>query len=157
VKEQPLDSSLADPNDGRRAKLIPVLQKEQEKSGYLSREAMTAIARELGLAPSKVYGVASFYNQFKFEAPGRYHLQVCRGTACHVKGSASLLETLERETGTTAGHTTRDGVFSIEVVACVGACSLAPVVVVNGKFHARMTDAAVRKLIAGLREEATHE
>ncbi|MBU1241178.1 NAD(P)H-dependent oxidoreductase subunit E [Myxococcota bacterium] len=157
MNELPLESIFADLTDRSRSMLIPVLQREQERSGYLSREAMVAIARELNLAPSKVFGVASFYNQFKFEAPGKFHIQVCRGTACHVKGSATLLETLERETKGCAGHTTRDGLFSIEVVACVGACSLAPVVVVNGKFHARMTDTQIRSLVSQLRQEVENE
>jgi NADH-quinone oxidoreductase subunit E len=91
--------------------------------------------------------VASFYNQFRFSAPGRCHIQVCRGTACHVKGSLDVLETLQRELGITPGQTTRDGAFSLETVACVGACSLAPVVVAGGEFHAGVDNEKALRLI----------
>ena len=152
----PIHDIIADLKDPGRDALIPVLQREQERSGYLSREAMTAIAEALNLPPSKVFGVASFYNQFKFEAPGRFHIQVCRGTACHVNGSATILEILKREAQVKAGHTSADGIFSLEVVACVGACSLAPLIVVNGKFHAKVTQKAIESILKGLRAEVAN-
>jgi len=120
----------------QRDSLIPLLQAVQEADGYLSREAIASIARHLGLPASKVYGVATFYNQFRFQPRGRYHVQVCRGTACHVKNSAAVLETLKRALKVEPGQTTRDGLFSLEVVACIGACGLAPVIAINGEFHA---------------------
>ncbi len=153
----PIESVLHEFDNAGRDQLIPILQKEQERSGYLSREAMVAIANHLNLPPSKVFGVASFYNQFKFEAPGTFHIQICRGTACHVKGSAAILDSLERQVDVKAGSTTRDGLFSLEVVACVGACSLAPLIVVNGQFHAKVDGRKTETLVKKLRKEAAHD
>lgn len=132
---------------GRRENLIPILQEAQEAFGYLSQETMQGIGAHLGLAASKVYGVATFYNQFRFEKKGDCHCQVCRGTACHVRGSERVLESLEAALGVKAGHTTRDGKFSVEVVACIGACGLAPVVTMNGDFHADVTPGSIRRLV----------
>ena len=125
--------------DATRDQLIPILQAIQEKLGYLSREAMIAVGARLNLPVSKVYGVATFYNQFRFQPLGKVHCQVCRGTACHVKGSAKVLDSLKKTLQVEPGQTTRDGKFSYEVVACIGACGLAPVVTVNGDFHAGMS------------------
>jgi NADH-quinone oxidoreductase subunit E len=119
--------------------LIPILQKIQEEEGFLSRQAVIEVGKTLDIPASKIYGVATFYNQFRFEPQGRYHIQVCRGTACHVLGSATVLQELEKMLKIKAGQTTRDGLFSMEVVACIGACGLAPVICVNGEFHAKVT------------------
>ncbi|MDR3197504.1 MAG: NADH-quinone oxidoreductase subunit NuoE [Planctomycetaceae bacterium] len=126
------------PNAGRDS-LIPILQEIQEKQGFLSREAVVIVGRMLNLPASKIYGVATFYNQFRFTPQGRFHIQICRGTACHVKGSAAVLDSLKRELKVEAGETTRDGLFSLEVVACIGACGLAPVMNIDGNFHANLT------------------
>lgn len=151
---QKLERIIANyPNAGRSA-LIPMLQDVQAGAGYVSREAMQRIARHLGLSTVKVFGVASFYNQFRFQAPGRFVIQVCRGTACHVKGSLRLLQNLQRELKISAGQTTKDGVFSLEVVACIGACGLAPVICVNGEFHAGVTPDKLPKLLAQYRKQA---
>ena len=120
----------------RRESLIPILQAVQEKQGYLSKDAIIEVSDALKVPASKIYGVATFYNQFRFQPQGQFHIQVCRGTACHVKGSATVQEAFERELGIKAGETTEDGLFSLEVVACIGACGLAPVISVNGEFHA---------------------
>lgn len=133
--------------DAKRESLIPILQEAQEALGYLSRETMVEIGQRLRLPPSKVFGVATFYNQFRFEPRGKCHCQVCRGTACHVKGSAKVLDALCRTLGVEPGRTTRDGDFSVEVVSCVGACGLAPVVTMNGEFHAGVTPDSAQKLI----------
>jgi NADH-quinone oxidoreductase subunit E len=140
--------------DGQRDSLIPIMQEVQEVKGFLSKEAVVSIGEFLKLPASKIYGVATFYNQFRFKPLGQYHIQICRGTACHVKGSSSLLEVLKHELKINGGETTRDGLFSIEVVACIGACGLAPVIAVNGEFHAKLTNEALRKLIKNLRKEA---
>lgn len=133
--------------DASRDALIPILQDVQEKQGFLSRESIQRIGGHLSLPVSKIYGVATFYNQFRFEPVGKYHIQICRGTACHVKGSAKLLEIISKELSIKPGQTTRDGLFSIEIVACIGACGLAPVIAVNGEFHAGVTpDMAVQIL-----------
>lgn len=141
---------------GRDA-LIPILQETQERLGYLSREAIVEIGKHLNLPASKIYGVATFYNQFRFEPLGKFHIQVCRGTACHVKGSSGVLDTLKMELGIDAGQTSRDGLFSLEVVACIGACGLAPVIAVNGEFFAEMTSKKVRELIEEYQERAEED
>lgn len=137
--------------DAKRDALIPILQEIQEKEGCLGEASLKAVSRLLKLPMSKVYGVASFYNQFRFQAVGKFHVVVCRGTACHVKGSVALLRTLRQELKIDPGQTTRDGLFSLDVVACIGACGLAPVVSVNGEFHAKMTQEKTVELIANLR------
>jgi NADH-quinone oxidoreductase E subunit len=146
------------PDAGRDA-LIPILQKVQAAEGFLSQAAMQAIGAHLKLPTSKVYGVATFYNQFRFQPQGRYHCQVCRGTACHVKGSAKVLDALQKQLGVEAGQTTRDGRFSLEVVACIGACGLAPVITMDGAFHASVTPDSVRKILKqyAQREETQQE
>jgi NADH-quinone oxidoreductase subunit E len=131
--------------------LIPMLQAVQEKEGYISRESIGEISEYMGLPESKIFGVATFYNQFRLNAPGKYQVAICRGTACHVKGSFNLLETLQRELGIEAGATSRDGLFSLETVACIGACSIAPVMTVNGEFYGRLDKKTVEKIIRGLR------
>ncbi len=141
------------PNATRDA-LIPILQEVQQEQGYLSRDAVVQIGKHLRLPVSKIYGVATFYNQFRFQPQGRNHVQVCRGTACHVKGSAAILETIKRELGVEPGKTTRDGEFSLEVVACIGACGLAPVICINGEFHAGVSTKTVAKIIDSYRRKA---
>ncbi len=150
-----MDPVLSEFPGAGRDSLIPILQAVQERHGYLSREAMTEIGRRLHLPVSKVYGVATFYNQFRFQPQGRYHIQVCRGTACHVKGSSRVLDVLVQMLKIKPGETSRDGLFSIEVVACIGACGLAPVICVNGEFHAGMTTDKLTRLIGAYRKEAS--
>lgn len=141
------------PGAGRDA-LIPILQEVQEAQGYLSKESILEIGRHLDLPASKIYGVATFYNQFRFQPAGANHIQVCRGTACHVKGSAKVLEALCRALNAQPGETTKDGQFSLEVVACVGACGLAPVISVNGEFHAGVTPDDVKGILDSYRNKA---
>lgn len=140
------------PNAGRDS-LIPILQEVQEKIGFLSREAVVLLGKKLNLPASKIFGVATFYNQFRFTPQGKFHVQVCRGTACHVKGSAAVLDALQRELKVQAGETTRDGLFSIEVVACIGACGLAPVININGNFHAGLTSQKIPGIINTYRKQ----
>jgi NADH-quinone oxidoreductase subunit E len=149
-----IDTVLAGYPDAGRDSLIPILQDVQDRLGFLSRESIARIGEHLGLPASKIFGVATFYNQFRFQPLGKLHIQVCRGTACHVKGSLSLLDALKQELGVEPGQTTRDGLFSLEVVACIGACGLAPVICVNGEFHAGMTTQQVRHLVEEYREGA---
>ncbi len=142
-----IDEILEDFQGNSRDVLIPLLQEIQEKNGYLSEEAIVKTGRKLKIPTSKIYGVATFYNQFRFEPKGKYHIQVCRGTACHVLGSLTVLQELESYLKIKAGQTTRDGLFSIEVVACIGACGLAPVINLNGEFHANMTSESIKRII----------
>jgi NADH-quinone oxidoreductase subunit E len=138
----------------KRDLLIPILQEVQEAQGYLSRESVVKIGSHLNLPESKIYGVATFYNQFRFQPNGKYLIQVCRGTACHVKGSAKVLDTVLRELKIETGGTTKDGLFSVEVVACIGACGLAPVMAINGEFHAALTPDKVKQVLKAYRKEA---
>ena len=142
------------PNAGKDT-LIPILQKIQETEGYLSQSAIEEVGRQLRLPASKIYGVATFYNQFRFEPLGKYHVQVCRGTACHVLGSATVQEELEKILRIKPGQTTRDGLFSLEVVACIGACGLAPVICVNGEFHAKVTRESLKSIVEEYRNTET--
>lgn len=148
-----IDKILEKYKDTSRDQLIPVLQEIQNKEGYLSQIAIIKVSKQLSLPASKIYGVATFYNQFRFEPVGKYHIQVCRGTACHVLGSATVLETLEKELKIKAGKTTRDGLFSIEIVACIGACGLAPVVAINSEFYAKVTQESLKDIIASYRNK----
>lgn len=131
----------------QRDSLIPILQEIQENEGFLSEESVVEVGNHLEIPTSKIYGVATFYNQFRFEPKGKYHIQVCRGTACHVLGSATVLNQLEKAVKAKAGQTTHDGLFSIEVVACIGACGLAPVICINGEFHAKVTEKSIVGII----------
>lgn len=149
-----IESILKKYPNAKRDALIPLLQEVQEAAGFLSREAVIRIGRHLGLPVSKIYGVATFYNQFRFQAVGKFHVQVCRGTACHVKGSATVLEAVKRDLAIIPGQTSRDGQFSLEVVACIGACGLAPVICVNGEFYAGMTPDAVKDILNSYRRKA---
>ena len=139
---------------GGRDSLIPILQEVQEEEGFLSKESVTRIGEFLNLPASKIYGVATFYNQFRFTALGKYNIQICRGTACHVKGSAAILSTIEQELNITDGETTRDGLFSLEVVACIGACGLAPVICINGEYFANLTPEKVREVIDSFKKKS---
>jgi len=141
----------------QRDSLIPILQDVQEKQGYLSRESVEAVGKALDIPVSKIYGVATFYNQFRFTPQGRFHIQVCRGTACHVKGSLAVLDALKRELKVEAGETTRDGMFSLEVVACIGACGLAPVMNIDGNFHANLTTQMIPGIINQYRKQTAKE
>lgn len=143
--------------DARRDVLIPVLQETQQALGYLSQDALQIIARHLHLPTSKVFGVATFYNQFRFTPPGRCHVQVCRGTACHVKGSASVLDAAEKVLGVKPEQTTRDGAFSLEVVGCMGVCGLAPLVCVDGDFQGDMSADKMREMLQEYRERGTED
>jgi len=154
---QAIDDILADYPDAGRDALIPILQAVQERQGYLSRDSVAMVGRHLGLAASKIYGVATFYNQFRFQPQGKFHCQVCRGTACHVKGSLSVLDMLKRELNIGPGQTTRDGLFSLEVVACIGACGLAPVIAINGEFHAGVTPIKIDKILNTYRKRAQED
>ena len=141
-----------------RENLIPILQDIQKENGHLSKESIVEVGSFLNIPTSKIFGVATFYNQFRFQPQGKFHIQVCRGTACHVLGSATVLQELEKQLKVKAGETTRDGLFSIEVVACIGACGLAPVVAINGEFHAKVTASSLVEIIESYKtKEEEHE
>ncbi len=130
-----------------RGMLIPVLQMIQDTLGYLPPEAIAIVADYLDLTESDVYGVATFYNQFRFNPPGKNPIKVCLGTACHVKGGDIILENFERKLEIEEGETTPDREFSIERVACVGCCAIAPVALVGETVHGNMAPSKVEGLI----------
>jgi NADH-quinone oxidoreductase E subunit len=143
-------------SESGRDSLIPLLQDIQELEGWLSEDALTEIGTILKMPVSKVYGVATFYNQFRFQPKGRFHIQICRGTACHVLGSATVLEEIKKSLKIDVDQTTKDGLFSLEVVACLGTCGLAPVININGTFHAGVTRLSLRDILASCREQSNN-
>lgn len=144
--------SFIETYDRSPSSLIPLLQKTQEVFGYLPREALEKIADYLGVPVTRVLGVATFYAQFRFEPLGKYVIKVCHGTACHVNGAENIAQALREETGIDEGQTTPDGLITVERVACLGCCSLAPVIMINDKVYGKLTGEAVRKLIRKLKK-----
>ena len=134
---------LAEYPAGRRETLIPLLQAVQEAFGFLPPEALEAIGKHLGVSTAKVYGVATFYNQFRLKPVGRNIVTVCHGAACHVAGAERISEALGRALGVSPGETTGDGAFTLREAACLGCCSLSPVVMVNATVHGKLTAASV--------------
>jgi NADH-quinone oxidoreductase subunit E len=131
-----------------RGSLIPVLQDIQEDFGYLSEKAVGELSQLMGISANEIYGVATFYTQFRFSPPGRHSIQSCQGTACHVRGGHQILNELEQRLGITAGQTTADGQFDLQRVACVGCCALAPVVTVDGKVYAQVTTKKIPSVLS---------
>jgi NADH-quinone oxidoreductase subunit E len=132
---------------GDRGYLIPILQEIQESQGYVSPDVIDEIGAFTGVSPGEIFGVASFYAHFRFTKPGKHTIKVCRGTACHVRGSERILELVERELKVRAGETTADELFTLERIACFGCCALAPVVVVDKDVHGRMSSTKARRLL----------
>ncbi len=132
---------------GERGDLIPVLQRTQERAGYLRPEIIRAISRWLRISENEIYGVATFYAQFRFHPPGRHHIKVCLGTACHVKGGEQIILTARQRLGVDIGGTTADGEYDLERVACLGCCALAPVVAFDGKIHSQMSVLKVQRIL----------
>ena len=133
-------------NGAKKSNLIAILQKVQEVYRYLPEEAMTYIGTKIeGLSPATVYGVATFYAQFSLDPKGKYEIKLCDGTACHVRGSMPVLEAIKSKLGLSDEKTTTDdGMFSLNIVSCLGACGLAPVVVINEKVYPKMTADAIK-------------
>jgi len=132
---------------GDRSDLVPALQRAQAVLGYLPPEAVHRIARRLKLTDSEVFGVATFYAQFRFTPPGRHRLRVCLGTACHVNGGVQMFETVERRLGVSAGETTADGEYDLEHVACLGCCALAPVVTIDAAIYGQMSVLKLQEIL----------
>jgi NADH:ubiquinone oxidoreductase subunit E len=132
---------------GRQEELIPILQAAQEKFRYLPSEVMLEIAKFLGIPESAVFGVSTFYAQFKFVPVGKHIVKVCRGTACHVRGAPRILDEAEKQLGIKAGETTEDLEYSLETIACFGSCALAPVMVRDEDVHGWMTPSKVREIL----------
>jgi NADH-quinone oxidoreductase subunit E len=141
----------------KRGNLIPILQMIQAKHGYLAPEAIKMVAGYLDMASCEAYGVATFYNQFRFHPPGRHQIKVCLGTACHVKGGDIILENFERKLGICEGQTTADREFSIDRVACVGCCALAPVASVDETIYGHVAPSKVEGLMLGFQIDKEKE
>ncbi len=134
---------------GERGDLITLLQEVQTSLGYLPDEAMQRVAKFLRLSESTVYGVATFYAQFKFTPVGKHIIKVCRGTACHVRGVSRILDEVERQLGVKPGETTSDLEYTLETIACFGSCALAPVMVVDETVYGKMTPEKVTNILKG--------
>jgi len=132
---------------GHKDELIPILQDIQAHLGYLPSTAMYEVAKHLKVPESAVFGVSTFYAQFKFFPTGRNKVRLCRGTACHVRGAPRILEEVEKQLGIKPGETTEDLEYSLETIACFGSCALAPVMVVNDDVYGRMTPKKVAQVL----------
>ena len=134
----------------RRKSLLPLLKKVQETEGFLSRETVRLISRKLRVTENEIYGVATFYPQFRFQPPGKHHLQVCLGNACHIGGAPNFMEAMRIEKNLGHGETTPDRKFSLEGVGCLGCCAMAPVIVVDNEIHGRMNRVTFMRLVESL-------
>ena len=133
--------------------LIPILQKLQDSYGYLPPDVLMEVSERTGIPASHIYGLATFYEQFHLEPRGRHTIRCCRGTACHVRGGSTVIDTLKSTLGLEDGQSTEDMMFCLETVACLGACALAPVVVVDGKYYGQATPARIQEILQGIVEE----
>ncbi|OGO03726.1 MAG: NADH dehydrogenase [Chloroflexi bacterium RBG_13_53_26] len=134
--------------EGQNGAVIPLLQKVQETFGYLPRETIAQVAKFFKVSESEIFGVATFYAQFRFTRPGDHAIKVCLGTACHVRGGTQIMGTIERELEVKSGGTTKDYKFGLDRVACFGSCALAPVLVIDDKVYGRLTTSKVKEIIA---------
>lgn len=132
--------------------LITILQKTQEIYGYLPEEAIRRISDETKIPAARIMGVATFYTQFRFEPVGKYMIMLCQGTACHVNGSKLIEQTIKEELGIEDGQTTADGLFSLKCVACLGCCSLSPVMMINSDTYGSLTPEKTRQILNSLKE-----
>jgi len=139
--------SVLSSHERSRSELIPILQEVQDAQGYLSEEAIDRIAEFLGLSANDVYGVATFYAQFRYQPVGKHMVKVCQGTACHVRGGKQILDAVQKKLGIKTGETTEDGEYTLERVACFGSCALAPVVVIDDVVYGRMSPKKTEELL----------
>jgi NADH-quinone oxidoreductase subunit E len=146
-----LDIILKKYKQGKREDLIPLLQEIQGDLGYLSEEAIVKIGSFLGLSTTKIYGLATFYDRFRFLPAGKVQIRICHGTSCFLNGSQAIINKLKEETGVVPGQTTRDGNFSYEIVSCMGGCCNGPVINVNGQYHTHIKADQLPELIKRLK------
>ncbi len=145
---EPILNELA----GIKGSLITILQKTQDIYGYLPKEAICLISERTGVAESEIMGVATFYTQFRLTPVGKYLIMLCQGTACHVNSSDLILQTIKDELGIDDGQTTSDGLFTLKCVACLGCCSLSPVMMINDDTYGSLTPEKTKKILKELRE-----
>ncbi len=136
---------------GTKTNLITILQKAQDIYGYLPKDVMYFVAEKLGITPADVMGVATFYSQFRLTPIGKYLIMTCQGTACHVNGSERVLTAMQEYLGIESGETTEDGLFTLEEVACLGCCSLAPVIMINGEAYGNLTPASAVEVLKNIK------
>lgn len=143
---------LLEKHESEPGALIPILQEIQESFGYLPEEALVFVSEEVGIPLSKIYGVVTFYSQFYLSPRGKNIIRVCHGTACHIGGAERISEAVSEELGVGEGATTEDGEFTVERVACLGCCSLAPCVMVNDETHARLSPRKIKRIVKKYRK-----
>jgi len=136
---------------GRREELIPLLQQIQDEQGHLSEEAIVRVGSYVGLSTTKIYGLATFYDQFKFVPSGKVCIRICNGTSCFLNGSQAVMNKIREETGLPAGQTSRDGSFSYEIVTCMGGCNNGPLISINGEYITYVKPEQLPDLIRKLR------
>jgi NADH-quinone oxidoreductase subunit E len=136
----------------QRDDLIPILHKIQDQFGFLSEELIIKVGEYLDISVNKIFGVATFYDNFRFGPKGRYHIRLCHGTACHVAGAANIITELEKLLRIKNGETDKNGMFSLEVVSCMGACGLAPLIEINDEYFTFLSVESMREIIAQYRE-----
>jgi NADH-quinone oxidoreductase subunit E len=146
-----LESILNKYKSGRREDLIPLLQEIQEENGMISEEAIVKVGNLLGMSTTKIYGLATFYDQFRFIPSGKIHLKICHGTTCFLNGSQEIIKRIKGELDIDPGQTTRDGSFSYEIVSCMGGCNSGPVIYVNGEYFNHIRADQIPELIKKLR------
>jgi len=146
-----LDIILKKYKQGKREDLIPILQEIQEDAGYLSEEAIVKVGSFLGMSTTKIFGLATFYDRFRFFPSGKVQIRICHGTSCFLNGSQSIINKIKEETGVIPGQTTRDGNFSYEIVSCMGGCHNGPLINVNGEYHAHIKAEQLPELIKKLK------
>jgi NADH:ubiquinone oxidoreductase subunit E len=146
-----LDIILKKYKQGKREDLIPMLQEIHEDIGYLSEEAIVKVGSYLGISTTKIYGLATFYDRFRFIPSGKIHIRVCHGTSCFLNGSQAIIKKIEEETGVIPGQTTRDGNFSYEILSCMGGCHNGPMLNVNGEFHIHVKAEQLPEMIKKLK------
>lgn len=134
--------------------LIPLLQSAQDSYGYIPKKVIYYISELAGIPAAEIYGVITFYSQFRLKPLGKYVVKICEGTACHVNGGKDIVKTLQNEVGVPVGETTEDGLFTLQSVACIGCCSLAPVIMINEDTHGNLTPKKTKQIIRGIRKKA---
>jgi NADH:ubiquinone oxidoreductase subunit E len=146
-----IEKILTNYKSGKREDLIPLLQEIQETLGFLSEEAIVKVGSFLGLSTTKIYGLATFYDRFRFYPSGKIQIRICHGTSCFLSGSQAIIDKIREETGVKPGQTTRDGNFSYETVSCMGGCNNSPLINVNGEFHTHVKAGELPELIKKLK------
>jgi NADH-quinone oxidoreductase subunit E len=153
MTKENLENILSKYPANKKDALLPILQDIQELEGYLTDELLTVVGKYVNLPSNKVYGVATFYDQFRFHPQGVHHVRICHGTACHLFGSSTYLEEIEKQLKVKSGHTSKDKRFSLEISNCMGACESAPIIQVNDSFYTNVTAVDLDRIIRSLKEK----